>query len=95
MTLKSIHINSEVTMGNLVSWGLILVAFVAGYARLQGTVVQADLVAKEAKLVASQAQTQVYGIKTDIEVIRVTTFNTEKKIDELRSVFNKRLVNNE
>ncbi len=96
MTTRSLNINKEVTMGNLVSWALILIAFVAGYARLQGTVAQADINAKEAKVVAISAQAQIYLMKTDVEVIKVTTANTEKKVDELRGLFvTKRIVSNE
>lgn len=78
-------------MGNIVSWFMIFGGFIAGYTRLQGNVNQAEKTASDAKIVSESAKEQVHGIKTDIEVIKVTTQNTEKKLDELRGLFNQRL----
>lgn len=74
-------------MGNLISWSLILIAFVASYSALKGTVAAAEVTAKEAKTLAFSTRDQVYSMKTDIEVIKVTTQNTDKKVDELRAFF--------
>lgn len=78
-------LNKEVTIGNLVSWGMIVVAFVSGYVTLRGDTTHALQVANEAKETATAASIQINSLKTDIAVIKVTTQNTEMKIEEIRS----------
>ena len=78
-------LNKEITIGNLVSWGMIVSAFVSGYVTLRGNTIRALEVANEAKEAASAASAQINSLKTDIAVIKVTTQNTEIKTEEIRS----------
>ncbi len=78
------RLNNEVTIGNLVSWALIAIGFMAGYMQMRGDVTNNGLVAKEARETAQEAQRQIYTMKTDIAVIKATTVNTDKAVSEIK-----------
>lgn len=81
------HISSEITFGNLVSWGLIALGFVAGYFQLRAQVDSTAIVAKDAKETAIAAQISISDLKTDIAVIKNATANIDRTVQEFRTKF--------
>ncbi len=77
-------INKQVSTGNLVSWGLILVSAGICWGTLKAAVTEASNTAKDAKIAATAAQFQAQSMHTDIEVIKVTVVNVDKNVGDLK-----------
>lgn len=77
-------LDKQITVGNLVSWSLLLAAFVAGWATVKANTTRALDVAIEAKKTADESKDQINVLKTDIEVIKATTKNTDKTVEDIR-----------
>lgn len=79
------RLNKEVTVGNLVSWGMILFGMIMGYATLKANTAKALDVANDAKTTSEAAKGSISDLKTDIAVIKVTTQNIERSIGEIKA----------
>ncbi len=79
------RVSKEITMGNLVSWSLILVGFVAGFATLKGNTARALEVANEAKTTAVAAKDSIADLKTDIAVIKNSTASIQSTLVEIKA----------
>ncbi len=78
------RLNREITTGNLVSWALILIAFVAGYARLRGNVETAIKDANDAKITAVAATAQINQSQIALARIETKVTSIEKSVDEIK-----------
>lgn len=76
------QVNKQISVGNIVSWGLILLAFVVSYGRLQGTVAQAQSEAADAAKKAATVQDQFYRIEVGVARIEERIKALDAKIDE-------------
>lgn len=85
MNQSRMKVSKDITIGNLVSWSLILIGFVAGFATLKGNTAKALEVANEAKITADSSKDAISSLRTDIAVIKVTTQNIEKSLDEIKA----------
>lgn len=65
MTAPKVNLDRSVTIGNLVSWLLIAMGFVAGYTKLQDAQAQTVKDVALAAATASEARTSALAIKDD------------------------------
>ncbi len=81
------RLSNEITFGNLVSWSLIILGFVAWGFQLKAQADSTEVVALAAKQTADQAQRQIYSLQTDIAVIKSTTENIDRTVQEFKMKF--------
>lgn len=88
-------VDSQITIGNMVSWALVVIAFVTGFVKLQEASAQNARDVVEAKSIAVRAserltasdlvrQADIGALKTDIAVIKSNVLTMNEKIDEIR-----------
>ena len=86
-------IESKVSVGNIVSWLLVLMALASGWAKLESSTLQnakdvaaaselAFRVEKAQRDAEAINQGKINTLTTDVAVVKETTKNIEKKLDE-------------
>jgi hypothetical protein len=95
MTLPKPSIEPHVTVGNIISWAMIVIGIVVGYTKLTDASAQNQKDVYEAKSLALQVQSslitsdsakskEISEIRTDVAVIKSNVLTISDKIDDIR-----------
>jgi len=87
-------VNSEISIGNIVSWALVVVGFIAGYVKLQGAVERSVADLLEVKKSAAVDENRLHNhetaemeriadMKTDVAVLKTDVRAIRSSLDSI------------
>lgn len=77
-------VDKNISIGNIVSWSLIVLGFVVSYARLQGNVEVVQAEALDAKKQVIVAKDQVNELRISLARIEERIKSMDSKIDDIK-----------
>ena len=92
---NQMELDKKISIGNIISWAIILIGLAAGYTRMQSASEQNAKDVAEAKMIAQNAETrintldsirqaQISDIKVDVAVIKQNVISINEKLFEIR-----------